>query len=138
MRYLAVSLSLPVLVACSTAPATHGKSQSQETATNAPVEFLLASAVTDFHTHRPPYLARFRDVRIGYLMTSDGTRQYMLCGSFLAESGKLEWTPFVTIKTSGYEQWLGAQAVSFCERSPSVWGEGDFSPSLQRRIDSLR
>jgi hypothetical protein len=105
---------------------------------NAPVEFLLTSSATDFHTHRPPYPARFRDVRIGYSMMPDGTRQYLLCGSFLAEGGKLEWTPFATIKTSGYEQWLGDQAVSFCKRPANVWVEGDFSPSLQSRIDSLR
>ena len=138
MRYLAALLSTLVLVACSTAPAPRAQSQPQKTSMEPPEEFLLTSAATDFHTHRPPYPVRFRDVRIGYEMTPDGTRQYMLCGAFLAEGSKPEWTPFVTIKTSGYEQWLGAHAVGFCERSSIVWIEGDLSPSLQSRLDSLR
>jgi hypothetical protein len=33
----------------------------------------------------------------------------MLCGQFLpaVEGGTAEWTSFVTIKTSDYEQWMG-------------------------------
>jgi hypothetical protein len=138
MRYLAALLATLALVGCGTAPATRGPPHPEKTSTNAPVEFLITSAATDFHTHRPPYPVRVRNVRIGYVMTPDGTRQYLLCGAFLAEGSKHEWTPFVTIKTSGYEQWLGTQAVGFCERSSIVWIEGDFSPSLQSRLDSLR
>jgi hypothetical protein len=47
--------------------------------------------------------------------------------------------PFATIKTSGYEQWIGAQAVGFCQRSSVIWDKaGDLSSSLQSRLDSLR
>ena len=129
-----------VVVSCTAAPATRGQSQATKPPMNPAVEFLLASSVTDFHTHAPPHPVRFRDVRSGYVMALDGTRQYRLCGEFLpAEgSGKAEWTPFVTIKTSGYEQWLGAQAVSFCERSSITWDNGDLSSSLQSRLDALR
>jgi hypothetical protein len=83
----------------------------------------------------------FRDVRVGYIVTPDGTKQYMLCGQFLPErgKGKTEWTPFVTIKTSGYEQWLGVQAASFCQQSSIIWEEqNDLSASLQSQLDSLR
>ena len=108
---------------------------------NPAVEFLLTSAAADFHTHSPPHPVRFRDVRSGYVMTPDGTRQYRLCGAFLPaqEGGTAEWTPFATIKTSGYEQWLGAQAaVRFCDDSSMTWDTGDLSASLQSRLDSLR
>jgi hypothetical protein len=74
-------------------------------------------------------------------MTPSGEEQYMLCGQFLPaeEEGKAEWTPFATIKTSGYEQWIGAQAVGFCQGSSVIWDkEGDLSSSLQSRLDSLR
>jgi hypothetical protein len=74
-------------------------------------------------------------------MTPGGEEQYMLCGQFLPaqEGGKAEWTPFATIKTSGYEQWNGAQAAGFCQRSSVIWDkEGDLSSSLQSRLDSLR
>jgi hypothetical protein len=74
-------------------------------------------------------------------MAPDGTKQYMLCGEFLAaqDKGKPEWTPFVTIKTSVYEQWLGGQAASLCRRSTITWHkEGNLSSSLQSRFDSLQ
>jgi hypothetical protein len=135
MRSPAALLSTLVLVAC-TAPAT--RAQPRTTSTDAPVDFLLTSAAADFHTHRPPYPARVRAVRIGYATTPEGTRRYMLCGAFLAQGGNGEWTPFATIKTSGYEQWLGTQAAGFCGSPSIVWVEGDFSPALQSRLDSLR
>ena len=65
----------------------------------------------------------------------------MLCGEFLPaqEGGKAEWTPFATIKTSGYEQWIGAQAARSCQGSSVIWDKvGDLSSSLQSRLDSLR
>lgn len=105
------------------------------------VQFLLTAAATDFHTHRQSDPVRFRDVRIGHVMTPSGAEQYMLCGEFLPEQegGKAEWMPFATIKTSGYEQWNGAQAAGFCQHSSVIWDkEGDLSSSLQSRLDSLR
>ncbi|MBS1914066.1 MAG: hypothetical protein JST22_18915 [Bacteroidetes bacterium] len=105
------------------------------------VQFLLASAATDFHTHRPPDPLRFRDVRLGHIAVPGGEDQYMLCGQFLPaqEGGRAEWTPFATIKTSGYEQWIGAQAAGFCQGSSVVWEQAaDLSSSLQSRLDSLR
>ena len=139
MRSIVALLSTFVLVACSSAPHTRGQSQLQKAPMSPTVEFLLTSSATDFHIH-PPHPAGFRDVHSGYVMTPDGTRQYGLCGEFLPaqESGKAEWTPFVTIKTSGYEQWLGAQAVNFCRRSTIASDERDLSSSLQSRLDSLR
>ena len=139
MRLFSVLLSAFVLVACSTTPADRGLSDPQNTSAEPAIEFLLTSAATDFHTHKPPHPTRFRDVRSGYLMTA-GTRQYRLCGEFLATqaSGKAEWVPFVTIKTSGYEQWLGAQASSFCKGPSITWNKQDLSSSLKSRLDALR
>ena len=104
-------------------------------------QFLITSAATDFHKYRPRDPGRFRDVRIGYVVTSSGEKQYMLCGEFLAvqEAGNTQWTPFATIKTSGYEQWTGPQAVAFCKKSSITWEEADdLSSSLQRRVNSMR
>ena len=152
MRYLAVLFATLVLAACSTAPVTRSGSQSaspaqvptpelQKASIDPVVQFLLTAAATDFHTHRPPDPVRFRDVRIGHVTTPNGEEQYLLCGQFLPalEGGKAEWTPFATIKTSGYEQWIGAQAAGFCQRSAVIWDkEADLSSSLQSRFDSLR
>ena len=122
-------------------PAPVNTSQAQRAPIGPPVQFLLSAAANDFHAHRPPYPTRFRDVRVGHIVTPDGTKQYMLCGQFLPEQGKgkKEWTPFVTIKTSDYEQWLGVQAASFCEQSSIIWeDQKDLSTSLQSQLDSLR
>src|SRR4029453_14498787 len=121
MRYLAVLFAALVLAACSTVPVTRSGSQAaspaqvltpelQKASIDPVVQFLLTAAATDFHTHRPPDPVRFRDVRIGHVVTPTGEERYMLCGQFLPaqEGGKAEWTPFATIKTSGYEQWIGS------------------------------
>lgn len=152
MRYLAVLLVTLLLAACSTAPRTHRASPEsspsqglapdvQPTSLDSVAQFLITAAATDFHTHRPPDPVRFRDVRLGHVMTADGAAQYILCGQFLPaqEAGAAEWMPFATIKTSPYEQWLGVQATGLCQNASVVWDEvGDLSSSLQRRLDALR
>ena len=141
MRYRVVLIATLVLAACDTSRETPGEASAVSPALEPVVEFLLTSAATDFHTHRPPDPVRFRDVRLGHITNASGEEQYMLCGQFLpAEGGaNAEWTPFATIKTSGYEQWIGGQGAGYCEQSPVVWDEvGDLSAALQIRLDSLR
>jgi hypothetical protein len=72
-------------------------------------------------------------------MTAGGEKQYVLCGQFLTARAedKGGWAPIVTIKTSGYEQWLGDQAAQFCKRPSISWEKGDLSPLPQERFDSL-
>jgi len=132
-RCIVALLSTFVLAACNNTPATSSQ-------LNPAVDYLLTSAANDFHTHRPPDPARFRDVRSGYVNTSAGPTHYRLCGEFLPAQaqGKAEWLPFATIKTSGYEQWLGAQAAGFCKDSSVTWDKGDLSAALQSRLDSLQ
>jgi len=98
------------------------------------------AAATDFHTQHPAHTIYFRNVRIGRVMTLEGEKQYILCGQFLPARAKdkADWTPFVAIKTSGYEKWLGDQAARFCKRSSIIWDKGDLSSSLQSRFDSLQ
>jgi len=150
MRYLEILFATLAVAACGTAPVPRGESPAvsptqvlapelQKAPADSVVQFLLTAAATDFHTHRPPDPVRFRDVRIGHVMTPSGEEQYMLCGQFLPaqEGGKAEWIPFTTIKTSGYEQWIGATA--FCQGSSVTWDKvGDLSSALQSRLDSLR
>lgn len=147
-----VLLVTVILAACSTAPVTRNESPSSGAAqvlapapqaepADSIVQFLLTSAATDFSLHRPPDPARFRNVRIGHIVTPGGEKQYMLCGQFLpaGEGGKAQWTSFATIKTSGYEQYIGGQAASFCQDSSAIWDRAnDLSSSLQSRLDSLR
>jgi hypothetical protein len=97
-------------------------------------EFLLTSAAKDFQAHQPPRPSRFRNVRIGHV-TAGKESSYRLCGEFLpAEGGdKAEWTPFVTIKTSGYEQYIGS--TSYCSDPKMVWDiPDDLSSSLMSKM----
>jgi hypothetical protein len=150
VRHFARLISTFLLIACNTNAvprnefnglriiqgAVHGQPKAcKET----PFEFLLTSAAAEFHAQHASHTIHFRKVHIGHVMTPGGEKQYMLCGQFLTarEEDKGAWAPFVTIKTSGYEQWLGDQATKFCKRPSIIWEHGDLSPLLQTRFDSL-
>ncbi len=146
MRYPAILFATLAVAACSAPAGTRSDSHAVSSTPSLPpelqtvVEFLLTTAATDFHA-RPPEPARFRNVRIGHVLTPGGTEQYMLCGQFLPAQGAGAggWTPFATIKTSGYEQWIGAQAGGFCQKPTVKWEKvGDLSSSLQSRLAALR
>ncbi len=136
MRFVLVTLVLGMLTACSKTP---GTSAAAEPADPAVVQYLLTSAATDFRTH-PPEPARFRNVSVGHGPMPSGERQYRICGEFLPEQedGKAEWTPFATIKTSGYEQYIGGGPgeMAYCG-DKVVWEKGDLSAALQGKFDSL-
>lgn len=104
------------------------------------LEFLIDVAAKDLYAHRPPDPASFRDVRFGSIATADGGQQYLLCGDLLPTrtDGSGEWTPFATIRTSGHEQWIGAQAKTRCARDGIAWAKSDWSDALQRRLEALR
>jgi hypothetical protein len=104
------------------------------------VQLLITAATTDFHKQNASSTIHFRDVQMGRVISPKGEKQHMLCGQFLPAQAKdrPDWEPFVTIKTSGYEQYLGDQATSFCKRPPITWKEGDLSSSLQSRFDWLK
>lgn len=84
------SATVPSVAARGTNPSSRGQPELRTAITDAPSEFLLTSAAADFHAHRPPYPAQFRDVRIGYVVVAGGARQYLLRGDFLPadETGK--------------------------------------------------
>ena len=150
MRFFIALLTLMFAVCCTT-PASQSQSGAASTgegrasegpnpSTDSPMEFLIRSAASDFQAHRPPVVERFRHVRFGHVMTPSGAKQYQLCGEFLPQQkeGKAAWTPFATIKTSGFEQYLGVQAASWCQRSQFVQeGDEDLSSILQKRLDSM-
>ena len=138
MRRGNILSAILVLMACGRAP--ESRSESPPVSPDV-VQFLLASAASDFRTHGPSGPLRFRDVRVGRVTPATGEYHYMLCGQFRPAqgTGTVEWTPFVTIKTSGYEQYIGAQAdAAYCQHPGVTWDRtDDMSSSLQRQVDSL-
>jgi hypothetical protein len=122
-------------------PAPANATPSQQGSTDPTVQLLLAASAKDFHTHQPPYPARFREVRVGHTVAPDGTKGHLLRGQFLPKKGQVEpeWTPFVTIKTSDYEQLIGGQAEGYCKQPSITWDDReDLSSSLQSQLDSHR
>ena len=57
---------------------------------------------------------------------------------YLDEETIAGWTPFLTIQTSGYEQYLGAPAADSCGRLSVVWIEENLSSSLQSQLYALK
>src|SRR5687767_11585102 len=87
MRSLLALLTTLVLAACSAAPAARDQPHPQNASVKPEVESLLTWAATDFHTNRGSYPARFRNVRSGYFVMADGSKQYRLCGEFQPAQG---------------------------------------------------
>ena len=106
------------------------------------VQFLLDSATGDIHAHHPPAgHVQFRRARIGTLPQADGTTFYLLCAerAGVIEGSKPIWVPFVTIKMTTYEQWLGEQPTKdWCQGRHPIWDpRTDITAALQARYDSL-
>jgi hypothetical protein len=104
------------------------------------VLFLLDASAKDFHDHQPPVPVSFRNVQVRYLISPNTKNRYMICGQFLTQDkqNKDEWTSFATIKTSGYEQWIGTQALGYCQDSKAIsYKIYDLSSALKSRVDSL-
>ncbi len=50
-----------------------------------------------------------------------------------------DWAPFITIKTSFYEQWLGSEADNLCKRPAITWLPAkDLAAALQKKIDEQK
>lgn len=114
---------------------------TQNDSLKAVIEFLLTSSATDFHQHQPPVVLAFRKVKVGHLIISEGQKRYVLCGEFLSQDKKdrNEWTLFATVKTSGYEQWIGNQALPFCQDPKIKWAKlNDLSSALKNRLEAFR
>src|SRR3954452_19347226 len=120
LRYILTWFLALLLTACSTTPSdlstssrelTSGQASASGEQLDSVTQSLLQFAASDFGAHSPA-IAHVRNVRVGHVLTARGQKQYLLCGEFVPAKSerKGEWTPFATIKTDPYEQWLGGQA----------------------------
>lgn len=152
MRILTFLFFIGLLTACqvsevessgtaTTSLATESVIRLEPSAKDLALEFLLSAAAEDFMTHLPPEPLEFREVKLGQLSNTNNNTLYILCGEFLVEEvkGQFEWIEFATLKTSGYEQWLGTQANGLCQQPSIVWdAEGDLSALLMAQVNALR
>ena len=116
-------------------------SETQDTSLDSVVRYLLDASAKDFHDNQPPVPVGFRNVQIKHLITPNEEMLYLICGQFLVpdKQNKEEWTPFATIKTSGYEQWIGSHAAAYCQNSKMIsYKISDLSAALKGRFDALQ
>jgi hypothetical protein len=143
-RYLVVLCSILILLSGSsfirrsTSLATGSvvalSSEIQQSSIDSILQYLLISTVNDFHTQSPSDSIRFRDVHFGHNKVASGNNLYMLCGKYSSlKGGKNEWRSFVTIKTSGYELYLGE--TTYCKKFIQD-NKRDLSTLLQNRFDA--
>ena len=95
------------------------------------VQFLIISASSDFKNHQPPTPTDFRNIKIGYLASDKTEKIYLLCGEFLSKEDK-KWVEFTTIKTSGYEQYLGK--TQYCQDATMVLADEKLSLDLKHKF----
>lgn len=81
-------------------------------------------------------------MEIGYMLTAGSEKLYVLCGEYLSQekAEKKEWETFATIKTSGYEQYLGgSKRLSYCVDAIKVMSdEAMLSTALKNKLEELR
>ncbi|MCF2443951.1 hypothetical protein L0657_08295 [Dyadobacter sp. CY345] len=95
------------------------------------VKFLISSASNDFLNHQPPTPIDFRNVKIGYIKSPNSEKTFLLCGEFLSQENK-EWKEFTTIKTSGYEQYIGK--TQYCQEAKMVLTDENLSLELKKKL----
>lgn len=139
-KYTLVTVAFIVLMSailsCNSETKTATKTGSTATTTNetvpdSVVQFLIASAANDFRKHQPPTPLDFRNVKIGYINSSNHERIFVLCGEFLSKENN-EWVEFTTIKTSGYEQYLGK--TQYCQDATMVLTDENLLVGLKAKF----
>lgn len=115
---------------------TSSATPAKESVPDPVVQFLLASAATDFNKHLAKVPDDFRNLEVGYLLSSGNEKFYVLCGEYLVEN---KWSAFATIKTSDYEHYLGGdKQISYCRDAVKVLtGDTKLATELKRKLDEL-
>jgi hypothetical protein len=92
--------------------------QTQNAVLDSLVNFLLDMSAKDFYDNQPPIPINFRNVRVKSFGSNE-ENFYLICGQFLVvdNQNNQEWVSFATIKTDPYEQWIGSNALAYCENS---------------------
>lgn len=144
------TFSLSAILSCSSNADNNKEGKSDSTVVAAPseitesisdstVQFLISSAAGDFRNYKQVTPVDFRKVKVGYLELTPGVKTFVLCSEFVAKEKKDEWLPFATLKTSNYEQYMGNQALSFCEKATIVLtDETGLSAELKNKLEELR
>jgi hypothetical protein len=136
LKTFAFIIFVSAIISCNSGNKTETKGNSvavseKEIIPDSIVQFLITSASTDFRKHQPPTVIDFRNVKIGYTTSPNNEKIFVLCGEFLSREEK-GWVEFATIKTSGYEQYLGK--TQYCQNAKIVLSDKTLSDKLKSRL----
>jgi hypothetical protein len=136
LKTFAFMFFMLAIISCNSNNRTETKDSSvansvKETIPDTAIQFLINSAAADFRNHHPPTAIDFRDIKIGYTTSSNNEKIFVLCGEFLSKEEK-EWVEFTTIKTSGYEQYLGK--TLYCQNAKIVLMDKALSDELKSKL----
>lgn len=136
LKNFAFIFFMAAIISCNSNNKTETKDSSKvisenESIPDTVVQFLITSASKDFRNHQPPTPIDFRNVKIGYTKFNNNEKTYILCGEFLSQENK-EWTEFATIKTSGYEQYIGKS--QYCQNAIMILTDDKLSVELKNKL----
>ena len=136
LKMLAIIFFMSAIICCNSNYKGEKKDSTSTTSENevipdSVVQFLITSATVDFRNHQPPTPVDFRNIKIGYIKSANNEKIFTLCGEFLSKEKK-EWVEFTTIKTSGYEQYLGK--TQYCQDATIVLTDESLSVELKNRL----
>ncbi len=101
------------------------------------VSSIIDISANDFYKNQQPAPIDFKNVKLKYIKKQNGEDLYILCGQFVT-SDKQE-IQFATVKNSDYEQWIGNNALTYCQDSKEIpYTKEDLSSALQTKFKSLK
>lgn len=128
----------------------HNNAEMKSSNTNQPAEmednitvsdtlktFLVNSTVQDFYKNRQNGVVGFRNV---FLKLYE-RETYLICGEFITiDKEKAEkWVDFATLKTEGYELWIGGNATAYCNDAKTITtSTEDLATLLNSQLKNLQ
>ena len=101
------------------------------------VSSIIDISANDFYKNQQPSPVDFKNVKLKYIKKTSGEELYILCGQFVTNDQ--QETPFATIKNSDYEQWVGKNALTYCQDSKEIsYTKEDLSTLLKNKFNSLK
>lgn len=137
LKKLAVIFYISVTIGCASKNDEENKESvnvdsKNEVIPDSVIQILITSAAIDFRDHQPPTPVDFRNLKMGYIKSSNQEKIYILCGEFLSKADT-EWISFATIKTSGYEQYIGE--TQYCQDATVVLTDEHLTAELKKQMN---
>ena len=100
------------------------------------VRVIIPLSARDFYQNQQPVPVGFKNVQLKYIQKTNGEELYLLCGQF--ETTDHQVVPFATIKNNEYEQWIGNNALTYCQNAQEIpYTMQNLSSALKNELDRL-